>query len=164
MILHRHEAKAPNPEEITETLKNAGLDKDRTLILGGGTLAIFGIRYAHDADVMIPRSTHTELLRSRTTPSGLPLQLKPHSTHGFLHAPPTKNPFLSLDIAPAYAHEDPDRMVDDEFLAFIEPLPRFDGYHHLTLDIVRAHKQHVGSLKHRHDVKLINNYLKGQKL
>lgn len=42
--------------EVLATLEKSGLDRETTLVLGGGALALAGVRRALDIDVMVPRA------------------------------------------------------------------------------------------------------------
>ena len=161
-MLHRRET--PNPEQVIETLNNSGLREASPLIMGSGVLALLGIDYARDVDVMISHQAHKELKWSGMTPSGLIVEPKPGSKHDFFHTLPSDPQPLGLDIAPAYVSHNANPMLDKEYQEFRSQLHTYDGYPYLTLDHVRTHMQHVGGRKNRHHIQLIDIYSKHQKV
>lgn len=151
-------------EKIMASLEISGLDRKSTLVLGGGALALAGIRPAHDVDVMVPGATYHELAVFGQTPSGMLLRPKYDARRPFLETLPfrSRTDILSLDIT--HPHDDRDHKVspdiDRAFLRQIAQFPSVDGFRYLPPQMVVAHKADSGRRKDRHDRRLISQHLK----
>src|SRR6478735_2599473 len=87
-------------EKVIESLEKSGLSKRDTLLIGGGALALAGIRPASDVDVFVPGNVFRDLAQSKRTPSGLYLQDKRGTFRPFLETVPGRLPsdILGFDI------------------------------------------------------------------
>lgn len=146
-------------ERILTTLELSGLERERILVLGGGALALAGIRPARDVDLMVPHADFTALARGEQTPGGFALRPKPHTTKAFLTTPEKLLPpgALSLDITHPHGPDDrPSPELDDELLQRMEEFDSFEGYRFLPPELVAAHKRLAGRRRDRRDIALIH--------
>lgn len=154
-------------KEVVASLEKTGLDRDTTLVLGGGALALAGVRRAGDIDLMVPHFVFTELTRYQRTPSGLLLQRKHGAKHPFLETTPVELPpdMLGVDITHPHdsIHHAGSQELDEEFLATIDQFDEVEGYRFLPPELVAAHKDRPdrpNSRKDRKDLRLIRDFLK----
>jgi hypothetical protein len=154
-------------KEVVASLEKTGLDRDTTLVLGGGAMALAGIRPAGDIDLMVPHFVFTDLNTYRRTPSGLILQNKYGAKHPFLETTPVHLPPDTMNVDITHPHDaihhagSPE--LDDEFIATLDNFDAVDGYHFLPPELVAAHKNRPdrpNSRKDRKDLRLIRDFLK----
>jgi hypothetical protein len=155
--------------EVVASLEKTGLDRDSTLVLGGGAMALAGIRRAGDIDLMVPHFVFTDLSRYRQTPSGLLLQNKHGARRPFLETTPVHLPpdTMSVDITHPHdeIHHAGSPELDEEFMATLEQFDDVDGYRFLPPELVANHKNKPDrpiSRKDRKDLRLISDFLKNR--
>ncbi|HUY85001.1 MAG TPA: hypothetical protein VMU97_00635 [Candidatus Dormibacteraeota bacterium] len=61
---------------VVETLHASGLDPEQFVVMGGGALALHGMREAHDVDLLVNPGLFRELVEAGQTPAGIPLEHK----------------------------------------------------------------------------------------
>lgn len=147
-------------DQLVAGLEDSGLDKKRLIVLGGGALAMAGLRPGHDLDVMVPRSDFHEIEEARRTPGGLFVLRNLNSLTPFLEAHDTP-------LHPRVIPTDITHQIDGSDDLFLDSVPKFDevaGYHFLPPDLVAQHKLSLPKprRKDRKDIKLIDRHLSGK--
>lgn len=155
--------------EVIAALEKTRLDREKLLVLGGGALALAGIRRANDVDLMVPHSQYVPLSRYLRLPSGLILQHKPGAHHPFLETTPARLPpgMMAVDITHPHdeRHHRGSPALDAEFLRTIASFDEVEGYRFLPPELVAEHKKAnagVNSRKNRKDLRLIRQHLDNQ--
>ncbi len=156
----------PYGDEVVAGIERYGLDRETTLVLGGGAMALAGIRAANDLDVMVPHFVFRDLQRMKTL-GGVRLWLKPNTTRPFLETVPALRPndVLHLDIT--HPHDpvthDGSADLDDDFLRHIQDASHYQGVRYLDLAEVAQQKSSergIGRRKDRRDIRAIERHLR----
>lgn len=165
MVFHRNKNKAPSPEQIAasaraviETAKDTGLDPKYTLIMGGGALALAGIRPAGDVDITVPESVfYRTAARDFALPSGIRLRHKARTIYPVMETygrlPEDR---LHVDLTTAARYYDD----DERFLAEIEQYDAVQGFRFLPPQLVAQRKlRSERRRKDSDDIDLIQRHL-----
>lgn len=157
-------------KEVVASLEKTGFDRETTLVLGGGAMALAGIRRAGDIDLMVPYFVFADLSTHRHTPSGLILQNKFGARHPFLETTPVHLPADTMRVDITHPHDEVHHAgspeLDEEFIAALSEFDTVDGYRFLPPELVAAHKNRPDrpiSRKDRKDLRLINGFLEDTK-
>ena len=166
MIFKRNKENAPTSEQIAqsaqaviETVRDADLDPRYTLVMGGGALALAGIRPAHDVDIIVPESVfYKTAARDFALPSGIRLRHKSHTLYPVMETY-GKQPDGRLHVDVTTPKRD---YGDDE--SFLEELERYDavqGFRYLPPHLVAQRKLRSERRRHKddEDIDLIQQHL-----
>lgn len=145
MPFRRNKNHTPRPEQIAEsahlvieTIKKTGLDPRHTLIMGGGALALAGIRRAHDVDLIIPESVYNRSVqREFALPSGIRMRRKSPTLYPVMETY-GKQPEDRLPIDVTTATRDYGN--DERFLEEIEQYDAMQGFRYLPPELVAERK------------------------
>lgn len=90
-------------EHIHRSVDRLGLDPDQIIIVGGAVLNAYGIRPAHDVDIVATAQTVYDIYHNdKKTPSGISVSTHPSRPHVVSVAPPENYRYLGVDIITNY--------------------------------------------------------------
>lgn len=166
MGLFRHQPSPREQEdyagEVITSLELSGLAPETTLVLGGGALALAGIRRAHDVDVMVPRSIYADLLQHATSTGIYASPMEFANTRPFvtLHTSKLQLDALPVDVTVPHNPEGiPANEMDERFLRQLAQFNQVAGYRFMPPELVAKQKQQINRRKDRRDIRLIRQHL-----
>jgi hypothetical protein len=151
---------------VFETIGQAGLDFDKFILHGGSVLARYGIRPAHDVDLIVEPELFDEMAATRLTPGGImlrkivstgPSTMKTRLLSAFEPA----EGCLPLDMG-TFSLGDRTRRFNVLREAAVKYPTDAGTLSHLTLENIHHHKSHSLRPRNQMDGHRIRRYMKRQ--
>lgn len=147
---------------VFRTIQDSGFEPEDILLVGGGVVAIHGLRYTNDVDLWLKPKLLEETCENMTTPSGIALVAKYDNgrERRLLSAEEPESDLLPLDLFGFVGDERAD--LDFELAHLLSNRHiRQGGFvlYAAGLRHVRDFKKGTGLSKDRRDIELINEFL-----
>lgn len=129
-------------DRVLATLEASGLNPKSTIVLGGGALALNGIRLAHDVDVMVASHDFSQIINAWQLPSATQVRRKPGTPRPWLR---TIEPVVSgseelynMDITFPMKSLRPEDAFTKRLFLERHALQDSDGWKYLSLEALVA--------------------------